>query len=288
MEIDIVTSTKDLIGANRPSTKENYACLVGNPSYDEDRSKIKEILRERRKYSQEVFSPPSLVRAGAFGQLPGTKIEIENVAAILNQLQWRVDSWTGDLALEESIKATQKPKILHIATHGYFEADASGSLNPLLYSGLIFAGANKSSDAVEDKNLDDGILTAYEAMNLNLDNTDLVVLSACETGLGEIKNGEGVYGLQRAFKVAGARSIIMSLWKVSDDATQELMVSFYKHWLRSSAVGAERQTANGSKAVWPAAPTANSKRAAFLKAQKELKAKYPDPYYWGAFVMVGE
>jgi CHAT domain-containing protein len=94
--------------------------------------------------------------------------------------------------------------------------------------------------------------------------------------LGEIKNGEGVYGLQRAFKVAGAKSIIMSLWKVDDEATQELMVSFYKHWL-GEAVGEGRQTANG-----------NSKRSAFLKAQKELKAKYPNPYYWGAFVMVGE
>jgi CHAT domain-containing protein len=126
-------------------------------------------------------------------------------------------------------------------------------------------------------------------MNLNLDNTDLVVLSACETGLGEIKNGEGVYGLQRAFKVAGARSIIMSLWKVDDNATQELMVSFYKNWL-GEAVGAGRQRANGSKAVFPPEPdpTTNSKRSAFLKAQKELKAKYPNPYYWGAFVMVGE
>jgi CHAT domain-containing protein len=102
-------------------------------------------------------------------------------------------------------------------------------------------------------------------MNLNLDNTELVVLSACETGLGEIKNGEGVYGLQRAFQVAGARNLIMSLWKVNDIVTQQLMVSFFKHWL------------NGK-----------SKHAAFAQAQKEIRTKYPAPYYWGGFVLLGK
>ena len=99
---------------------------------------------------------------------------------------------------------------------------------------------------------------------MKLDKTELVVLSACETGLGEIQAGEGVFGLQRAFLVAGAKTIIMSLFKVSDDATQKLMIEFYKNWLESG-----------------------NKRQSFIAAKKAIRDEYKDPIYWGPFIMIG-
>ena len=100
-------------------------------------------------------------------------------------------------------------------------------------------------------------------MDLPLENTDIVVLSACETGRGEIAVGEGVYGLQRAFLIAGAKSIVISLFKVNDDVTQKLMLSFYQKWLKTG-----------------------DKRQAFSDAKKEIKQQYKEPLYWGAFLMI--
>ncbi|MCE2957017.1 MAG: CHAT domain-containing protein, partial [Flammeovirgaceae bacterium] len=131
-------------------------------------------------------------------------------------------------------------------------------------SGLILAGAAKQNNQVDLTSNDNGVLTAYEAMNLSLDGTDLIVLSACETGLGEVRAGEGVYGLQRAFLVAGANAMIMSLWKVDDAATQQLMTNFYANWAKTG-----------------------NKQKAFKQAQLQLMAKFSQPYYWGAFVMMG-
>jgi len=156
------------------------------------------------------------------------------LANYLKKKGWRHQEWTKDEASEDKLKTMLKPKVLHIATHGFFEEDVDKITyltNPLYRSGLLFTGAeetlknNKSVRANFREGKEDGILTAFEAMNLNIDNTELVVLSACETGLGEIRNGEGVYGLQRAFKVAGAKTILTSLWKVDDNVTQELIIS---------------------------------------------------------------
>src|SRR5260221_4228242 len=177
---------------------------------------------------------------------------------------------------ETKIKSIKGPALVHIATHGYFLQDAESAVgvasenakdNPLLRSGLLLAGASKTMSGEVLPNLesnDNGVLTAYEAMNLNLNGTNLIVMSACETGLGDVRAGEGVYGLQRAFVVAGAKALVMSLWKVDDVATQALMTNFYTNLSKGG-----------------------SKLKAFKQAQQQLMLRYKEPYYWGAFVMVG-
>ncbi|MBX2896717.1 MAG: CHAT domain-containing protein [Cyclobacteriaceae bacterium] len=210
--------------------------------------------------------------------LPGTKEEIDGINKILGASGYKVVKREQRDASEASLKAVSAPTLMHIATHGYFLADAdlkSGDVmgidaenaknNPLLRSGLILAGVQQqNNNSVDLQSNDNGVLTAYEAMNLSLEGTDLIILSACETGLGDVRAGEGVYGLQRAFLVAGANALIMSLWKVDDAATQQLMTNFYTNWSKTG-----------------------NKQQAFKQAQLQLMTKYKEPYYWGAFVMMG-
>ena len=135
----------------------------------------------------------------------------------------------------------------------------------MIRSGLILAGAQQAwSTGKAPENREDGILTAYEISQMNLSGTELVVLSACETGLGDIEGNEGVYGLQRAFKIAGAKYLIMSLWKVNDLSTREFMTAFYTQWLENGTTIPD----------------------AFRVAQQNMKAKYKDPYHWAGFVLV--
>ncbi|MGC4020728.1 MAG: CHAT domain-containing protein [Cyclobacteriaceae bacterium] len=210
--------------------------------------------------------------------LPGTEKEVSELEELLKQKGWKTSEYMEESATEEQVKELQSPKIFHIATHGFYtpaiteddakqmtQSEAQLTENPLMKTGLLLKGAGDLlSKTKYNYNMESGILTAYEAMSLNLDKTDLVVLSACETGLGEVSNGEGVYGLQRAFLVAGAKVLIMSMFKVDDEATQKLILNFYKKWLISGNL-----------------------RASFVEAKKELRADYPDPIYWGAFMMIG-
>ena len=170
---------------------------------------------------------------------------------------------TGTAATETAAKKVAGPRILHIATHGFFLADIPGeSEDPMLRSGLVFAGVNALSSAE-----DDGVLTALEASNLDLRGTKLVVLSACETGLGEVRNGEGVFGLRRAFVVAGAETFLMSLWQVADEATKDLMTSYYSRLSKGE-------------------PRAEALRQAQLAMLKDQKTAHP--FFWAAFISSGE
>ncbi len=194
--------------------------------------------------------------------LPGTEKEINTIAEILAQNESvNVESYLHEKATERIIKDHASYNILHISTHGFFiENSSEENINPMMRSGLLLAGVS-DYDGQQD---DDGILTAYEASNIDLKNTQLVVLSACETGLGEVKDGEGVYGLQRAFQIAGVKYILMSMWKVDDEATSLLMTSFYNNLSQTNDVP-----------------------GSFKKAQMELQSKYKQPYYWGAFKLIG-
>jgi len=217
-----------------------------------------------------------------FAYLPGTNTEIQMVVANANKTGWITSVFTQSNATENQFKnigKTEVPKILHIATHGYYfpppkskqTDNAFDDKNapkdfPLLRSGIVLSGANifwGKDTLLENK--EDGIVNAQEISNLNLLKTDLVVLSACQTALGDINGSEGVYGLQRAFKMAGVKKLLMSLWEVPDAETAELMQLFYSNLFKGA-----------------------SYYKAFRDAQLVLKAKYKDPNKWAGFVLVGE
>jgi CHAT domain-containing protein len=209
--------------------------------------------------------------------LSGTKEELIEAEKILRTHKIKTKAFSENDATENAFKnSTSNSQIIHIATHGFFESNPSENIlqvekgkvdfdrgggnlmnnqdSPLLKSGLVFAGANNKKDSE--------LLTSLEVSQMNLNKTKLVVLSACETALGDIKGNEGVYGLQRSFKLAGVDYILMSLWKVSDIETKDFMVTFYKNLFSEKDI-----------------------RKAFIKTQQE-KSKIQDPYYWAAFVLI--
>jgi len=208
-------------------------------------------------------------------------LDSEEEARAIKALLPRAQLLTGSQATKTALKRAQAPRILHIATHGFFLSDVQNTVpdtrgqsnsnsppatvkleNPLLRSGLALAGANQWKGKS-----DNGLFTALEAAGLNLWGTKLVVLSACETGLGEVKNGEGVYGLRRALVLAGAETQMISLWKVRDDVTRELMTEYYRRILQGEGRG-------------------EALRAVQLEMLK--KKGRERPYYWASFIQSGD
>ena len=179
--------------------------------------------------------------------------------------------FTGRRATKAALQRAEAPRMLHIASHGFFLREAAGAqaqpatanpANPLLRSGLALAGANLTNDSGND-----GILWALEASRLNLWGTKLVTLSACDTGIGEVRNGEGVYGLRRAFVLAGAETIVMSLWPVSDYLTSQMMTAYY----------------TGLRAGLGRGDALRHAKLAMLKREGRRH-----PYYWASFIQNGE
>jgi CHAT domain-containing protein/tetratricopeptide repeat protein len=235
-----------------------------------------------RDVTERGACDPAPPAGGVLCPLPGTATEVQSIGELLRGKNWRISSYQDEHALEEVVKSAERPRVLHVATHGFFlsdqqvkrrgglDADPSGFEDPMLRSGLFFAGADrtlKGEPPVEG--VENGVLTAYEAMTLNLQGTELVVLSACETGRGHVQNGEGVFGLPRALQEAGSEAVLMSLWSVPDRETQELMTLFYRNWLS----GMEKPQAL---------------RRAQITEEDQVRKRYGKdlPYYWGAFILV--
>ncbi|MBY0228539.1 MAG: CHAT domain-containing protein, partial [Gemmataceae bacterium] len=233
-------------------------------------------------------------RAGKWGALPGTAAEAEAVSAsFAKTFGAKAAHLTGGAATSRAVRAAlPKARYAHFATHGFFAPEEARSAleggvgwNPLLLSGLAFAGANRDPGPEEDS----GILTALEVSEMDLTQLDLAVLSACETGLGKVAGGEGVLGMQRAFQIAGARSVVASLWSVDDEATRQLMGDFYAQaWDGKTPMG---EALGKAQLAMLFGKTLEGKPRGAGKVPVKLPAgdgKRLPPFYWAAFVLSGD
>jgi tetratricopeptide (TPR) repeat protein len=292
-DLRFVSSTKDVLRAEtQPAAKT--ALLIGDPLFslaeNDHRAALEKLALPQHPANSQfaILSPDTLSRdatgAAELPRLPGTGAEVSAIAGLMQNRGWKAGVFTGEMALKLTVVQASSPRVLHLATHGFFlpdqqiktdridpgDREPAGMEDPMLRSGLYFAGAVQTL-AGNPSPSDNGVLTAMEAGDLNLTGTELVVLSACNTGQGVVQNGEGVFGLRRAFEEAGAHAVLMSLWSVPDRETQELMQGFYSKWLSGTEM-----------------------HEALKQSQLEMRDKVKHehdgrdlPYYWGAFVLVG-
>lgn len=301
-----VSDSKNIPYFGQGNEKGGKSLIMGNPNFDMSNgmkiSSLRELgINDNGKARKNIHKRSSdLNLFGKWSSLPSTEEEVETIHSLLGENNSSL--YTGNKALEEVLLTWSKPTILHLATHGFFLEDNDilatkkdhfdrGVVNtlpydnqtlhglnkdyfienPLLRSGFILAGANQRLKE-EGISLSDGIMTAEKILGLNLNGTELVVLSACDTGLGTIEVGEGVFGLRRAFTMAGAKSLVMSMWKVPDKETKELMIDFYKNLLSGKM------------------DRCQALRQAALNELKIVEKRYgtANPLYWGGFVFLGD
>jgi tetratricopeptide (TPR) repeat protein len=293
-DFSYLTSGRELLRLQDPFPSESVATVIADPSFDLTQP-ITKCPPAAGTYTQFDFT------GRCYNSLSGTAQETIELSLLLPNAK----VWTGIEATEANLKGVFRPQLLHIATHGFFLPDPTSSkppsempeaadtakrgtqlVNPMVRSGLILAGVKQGLSGTGE----DGVVTAQEVSGLNLLGTKLVVLSACETGIGDVQNGQGVYGLRRALVLAGSETQVMSLWKVSDDATRALMVSYYKRlqagegrvaamravqleMMRGSALRIETKDGKRSTGDTDGAPAAKD---------------YRHPYYWAAFIPSGD
>lgn len=307
-----LTSGRDVMEFHTSSGKPGPSLVLGDPDFNfkngRGMQRTQVVRLGRAKKNGYVRSAD--LRGMVFDPLPATRKEAEAVYAMIRKNERKTKLRLGPDAVERALLKAKKPRILHLATHGFFLSDQElqalqeigthrgvsiqekGALppdaesmqppaqslakasvsyeNPLLRTGLALAGANNAL-AVKDPRESTGIFTAEKVLGMDLEGTELVVLSACETGMGKAKSGEGVYGLRRAFLQAGAKSLVMSMWPVPDKETLELMETFYRNLDEGK---------NRGQAL----------RNAILTQKKVVAERYgtPNPFYWGAFVFFGD
>ena len=287
-----LSAARDLISMQQSYKPGSGLLAIGDPDYDapvEVRLLVQREVAGRSPSSVDPYASRN-VRTGCgrlnelvVSRLNNTRVEVETISSFWPDAfeSESVSMHTGLDATEEAVKTSARGKrVIHLATHGYYiQADCERSgpkargifpgENPLLQSGLFLAGANLHGEGAAEADAEDGILTALEVSTLDLRGTELVVLSACETGLGEVKQWEGVYGLRRAFQMAGARTVVSALWQVPDEETMKFMKDLY----------AQKATTY---------PELIQKVALRRINELKLRRRPTHPYTWGAFVATGD
>ncbi len=293
-----LSAVRDIIPKEGAGSSGSGLLALGDPDFDAPASEriasrpsaVRNSGSEDPYQLRNMRSGCEQLKSMTVSRLYNTRIEVGGI----------VDTWreynpsepvvhlVGSMASEEVFKATSAGKrVLHLATHGYFldasrppagsEGSGNGE-NPLLLSGLLLAGANLHGRGAREYGTEDGILTALEVSALPLEGVELVVLSACESGLGNVKQGEGVYGLRRAFQIAGAKSVVSTLWQVPDLETMKFMKDLYATMLPSHRTG-------GEKIPYPALM---QKVALERIREQRLRGRPDHPFTWGAYVATGD
>ncbi len=281
-DIRFLVTGRDLVRSD-VNLKVGQPIIFADPDFNLDPAAVETATQQLLRKSSgdrnalRAVTPSGKFRLGTAARLPGTKAEAE---AVIPQLEIftsaKASVYSGQMALEAVFKSLHQPRVLVLSTHGFFEEDkplAGGSQtasNPLLHCGLLLAGCNKPIDtSLVDG--EDGILTGLEIVSADLRGTELVVLSACETGLGEVRNGEGVAGLRQAFQLAGARTVVSTLWQIPDRETAKLMANFFTGLAQTS-------------------DKARSLRESQLKLIETRRDRNgaAHPFFWAAFTITGE